>query len=323
MALYKYMAPESVLRFLSSWALRLTPPNQLNDPFEMQPGLSVVNDDTLSDATLRQELAKRTAEDVTKMLPSGLLDPSWPDLFVASLLDMLSPAQQRNFNAITPAHIREGLMQNMPAMRAQLQSGVSYFRQQLPSVNRHLERQAHDLIPQHIGVLCMSINGYHPLMWAHYADEHRGALIEFDEKGDCFQRNRSASDEFGQFTKVQYVDNRPRIDASLDQDTFSIMALTKHKSWAYEEEMRLVMPLKRCDQVVNSSIHLLNVAPSAVNAIVLGLRASTQLAETVQDALQDRNDTVHIRVKKAVQVRGQYELRYESFHPGLGDAHNL
>ncbi len=49
------------------------------------------------------------------------------------------------------------------------------------------------------GIICMSDNWMHPLLWSHYADKHKGMALGFDIIED------------GTFTKVEYSTTRPTL----------------------------------------------------------------------------------------------------------------
>lgn len=76
------------------------------------------------------------------------------------------------------------------------------------------------------GMVCFSANWRDPVIWAHYADKHRGLCLGFD-----------VSDEKAQ--RVTYVRRRlpcPKSPTLADADA---MHSTKFDSWAYEQEIRM------------------------------------------------------------------------------------
>ncbi len=108
----------------------------------------------------------------------------------------------------------------------------------------------------------------HPLMWAHYADGHRGACLKFHMNEWC-----KAGDLQGWvIRKVRYSIERPLLDLSGTEqdttDTLNRIAFTKHKNWRYENEWRMV-----CSAKVDCTIYL-RFPPKALAEVILGLRAS-------------------------------------------------
>ena len=98
-------------------------------------------------------------------------------------------------------------------------------------------------------VFCVSAKKDDLLMWAHYAKDHTGCVIQFRCLPEL-DRPLSAA------IKVNYVENYPligRVDeyvkhltgqSEIDYDNlFKIFAFTKSRHWAYEDEWRCVSKL--------------------------------------------------------------------------------
>lgn len=88
------------------------------------------------------------------------------------------------------------------------------------------------------GVLSFSTVRDDILMWAHYADKHKGLCLEFDGSANC--------NFFGKAQSVKYRNYTP---LPLDGDPVTQMErviLTKAKHWRYEQEYRIVRPGEAC-----------------------------------------------------------------------------
>lgn len=84
------------------------------------------------------------------------------------------------------------------------------------------------------GIACFSKVRDDILMWAHYADKHRGLGLEFDGSENC--------NFFGEAQAVEYENFTP---VPLGEDSMAIMKriiLTKSKHWSYEREYRIFRP---------------------------------------------------------------------------------
>jgi len=84
------------------------------------------------------------------------------------------------------------------------------------------------------GIACFSKVRDDILMWAHYADKHRGLCLEFDGSENC--------NFFGEALAVEYENFTP---VPLGEDSMAIMKriiLTKSKHWSYEREYRIFRP---------------------------------------------------------------------------------
>ena len=156
----------------------------------------------------------------------------------------------------------------------------------------------------------MSLNGKHPLMWAHYAQEHRGLVIEFDENAPCFNRRRNSTDELGAFRPVRYSATRPFITGDASAEWFEHLALTKALEWAYEEEVRFLLDVSCADRKVNDNIALIDVPASAVQSVTFGCRATSEFIETVTKQLQRLGSASHVDLFLAEVDNRHFALNY-------------
>jgi hypothetical protein len=86
------------------------------------------------------------------------------------------------------------------------------------------------------GIVCFSKVRNDILMWAHYADKHRGLSLEFDGSDNCLF--------FGEAQPVEYEDYTP-IPLSEDKERqMTRIILTKSRHWSYEQEYRIIQPGK-------------------------------------------------------------------------------
>jgi len=95
---------------------------------------------------------------------------------------------------------------------------------------------------ERIGVVSLSRDGNNVLMWSHYADLHRGFMLEFRIPvfGTALD-SISAMDRLLPFA-VKYQSARPSIKIGLElpEDLVEKILLTKSDDWAYEQEERVV-----------------------------------------------------------------------------------
>jgi len=88
------------------------------------------------------------------------------------------------------------------------------------------------------GLLCFSKSYRSPVMWAHYADRHRGVCLGFDvSENDLTQVNYVKELLAGQFVA----------DMNVNQDEVILaeeLVKTKHSGWSYEKEYRAFVGLE-------------------------------------------------------------------------------
>jgi hypothetical protein len=110
-----------------------------------------------------------------------------------------------------------------------------YFSEQMFLKIR--QRVAEKEIREKYNVACFGECHDSLLMWAHYADSHKGLCLQLK----YFPEKRP---EGCAFEKVHYSTRYPRIDGAKTDDISTVKNLffTKSVEWLYEKEWRLVAP---------------------------------------------------------------------------------
>lgn len=129
-----------------------------------------------------------------------------------------------------------------------------------------------------VGLYCVSTKCDDILMWAHYADSHRGICLEFDGMSPLMAHAQ----------EVSYVDDRVPINPYKDsQDVMMSKALlTKSRHWRYESEWRL------CSYERGPG--LASFRPQNLTGIVIGAMASRATIDAVQQWQQQRRKPLNI-----------------------------
>jgi Protein of unknown function (DUF2971) len=320
MSLFKYFTQAGALRYLSTWALRITPPDQFNDPFEMRPRVTAMTTQNMQEmypGVLHEELVNLIAQHLPVSNEAKHLEML--HCLARYVADVATEDDYRILSSQTDARAWQQMEREIEPfkrfLKQQQQEIWSKANEEMPAWNRKVESILHAKLPTLLGVLCLSGSDQNALMWSHYADSHRGALIEFDENHSTFKRRRSNADELGHFRHVCYSDTRPHINAMSGEQVFVQLALTKALDWAYEQEQRLLWPLTMADRHVptdTETIHLLDVPPNAVKSVTVGCRTSVAFVERVAAALSAVDEAVHIRVYQAAVDDDAFKLNYKA-----------
>lgn len=125
-----------------------------------------------------------------------------------------------------------------------------------------------------LGIISLSESYNNPLMWAHYANEHKGLVVEFDFNEPFFassiRTNNGKASRFGPNVlgscyeypeKVDYqreLPNFSRSELSAPDSInehhwkkfFKTILFTKSIDWIYEQEQRMVVPLEDADSII-------------------------------------------------------------------------
>jgi hypothetical protein len=245
-SLYKYVTPARV-DILAKEKIAFTPPERFNDILDVRPYVvPPTNRDYLSQ-----------------------MEKEVQDSFVASL----PPSQQPK-----TAEERRRLFER-------LGSAVDHVIGQASETAQRWQVELPKLISQHFGVLCFCETNDHHLMWAHYAAEHHGFVLEFDTANPAFQ-------QLGELRKVEYVPHRPVYDAAKGARGFWRQ---KTQQWAYEREWRIVRELRHCDKgsVKGSDIYLCSLPRSTIKGVYFGVRANDETEQQVRTAMSDTPVTLY------------------------------
>ena len=163
-----------------------------------------------------------------------------------------------------------------------------------------------------IGILSLTENPDNLLMWAHYALNHEGFVIGFDELHPYFDCRKGLKDELRYLRKVKYVERRPNLP--MIQLTGENILLTKSSQWAYENEWRILRPLQEADKVIEDSIHpihLFSFPPEIIRTIILGDRISAGLKDRIIQIVSDKEKYTSIEVLQATQDEQEYKLNFQ------------
>jgi hypothetical protein len=98
------------------------------------------------------------------------------------------------------------------------------FRRAITQTKQELSKTA--------GLLCFSKSWRHPLLWSHYADNHRGICLGLDINDSMVEH-------------VSYVNSRfPKPDVTEYEALVRKLLFTKFAHWSYEDEYRVYVDLK-------------------------------------------------------------------------------
>ena len=158
---------------------------------------------------------------------------------------------------------------------------------------------------QLVGIFSLTDDPAHTLMWSHYATQHYGVVVEFDENSPWFNQKVAAADDFRHLVKVAYVENpHPRTWKQLKG---ADLLYSKNAEWAYEREWRIIRPLKDGTEI-SSGKFCFNVPANAVRSIVFGYRTTPALEAEIRAGVAANPALSHVCFKRAKLGGGKIEL---------------
>ncbi|TCR97796.1 DUF2971 domain-containing protein [Rhizobium sp. BK418] len=143
------------------------------------------------------------------------------------------------------------------------------------------------------GVLSLADSLENMLLWAHYANEHRGAVIEID----VGQLVVAGADlEFQYLGQVEYC--AKRVDFYGERLPVWSTLFFKSEAWAYEREWRLIRSLKDLRQKVED-VYVIDIPATAIKTVTFGARAFGPTEEEAIKHIQSTHELAHVVVQKA------------------------
>lgn len=287
MKLYKYVSPERI-NVLEDGFIRFTQPSELNDPFDMQFGQL---EDLYPESAWREQW---------KEIESSIDDGS---LAKAKLNLELSKQGIPNFENLPRKKRRE--LERSPAYKAAVKAIQNEMRSnegktQISGTFQHVRSASQNLaqisstVTEQFGVLSMTDKPDNLLMWAHYADSHRGFVIELNSEHSFF--NFPADPTRSALRKIEYVERRNiRTLMSEGSDSYKAFFL-KSNYWSYESEWRLVRALQDADKKVGDNIHLFKLPEAIVSGVILGLNMKAKLKEEILNLLKIDARYTHVKI---------------------------
>lgn len=266
MKLYKYLN-EDRISILEDGLVRFTQPQAFNDPFELKPQLSSL----ASDSMIAEELNEQF-EDIIKneylKLPSEIKQ----NISYSKFLEYSYTKKDEVLNNI-----------------------IAMSKKIMPMLNNEM----HKTLENHIGIFSLTECDHNLLMWAHYANSHKGYVIEFDSEHDFFNQKKSDNDVIRSLEKVSYSNYRPKLEmVSIENiDPF----IVKSKEWKYEKEWRMLHSLKDSDVKITEKpydIHLFKVPFEAINSISIGARATDEIISLIKNKLFSNNSLKHVQLSR-------------------------
>ena len=234
---------------------------------------------------------------------------------IAALLD--SPNHDggdgRKMKLLTPNALSAMLTALMPGIERQI--ATTARGSGICSLNSNLI--AKSVLDDKYGILCLAESPTNLLMWAHYADHHRGVAIQFDETHDFFRLHIDTHPDMG-LRAVKYSDVRPvRSYSNLESP---LTFYTKSTEWSYETEWRFIKPLSEAAKVIDAPGDeplfprcLFAVPTDAMTGVILGACMPVQHSEAIVNLLTC-SELQHIRVYYAHLSEQKFEI---DIHPPL------
>ena len=160
-----------------------------------------------------------------------------------------------------------------------------------------LAPEMHKQMDERYRVYCLTRRPASPLMWAHYADHHRGICLEINVR----QPDLCAA------IQVQYRETYPsfRLDADRDLSPF----YTKSSDWQYEDEYRLIAEEEDrafSDRTLKTRNQFYKLPSGSLISIIIGVHAPDETRRTIR-SIVDRSGK-NLSIRQAARAPDRYEI---------------
>jgi hypothetical protein len=296
--LYKYLSINGLIKTLEHGSIRLSRPAEFNDPLDMYLQAALGEDRISFLEGVRKAFLENLWDD--NDLSSMPSTPSKDKLvYLKSAIKHYSEEQK--------ALLREGAL-NIPIDElydiARLDQS---FRDVISFVNQSF---------QYDGVFCTTVAYNNLLMWAHYADKHQGAVVEFTPSIEEHSALLASK-------KVRYSNQRPVLFATAQEmalHTFCMSAeetgkeildtltYTKSCAWEYEQEYRLYIPffIKPGQEFATLSFH-----PKELTSVFLGCRMGAENEEKTISLAKAINP--YVAIYKASPTPREFSITFNRY----------
>lgn len=132
-------------------------------------------------------------------------------------------------------------------------------------------------------VKAQNIEDVNPLMWAHYANYHKGFCIKYKLPSRIVNNQDEATLTW---TRIGDISYQPDMKLS-EKDGFTVLDVlfAKHNVWEYEKEVRIV----HYDPNDTSDFKTIAIPEDSIQEIYLGLRCSDENKDKMKLLLRNRN----------------------------------
>ncbi len=268
MSLYKYVSPER-LDIIRNLRIRFTQPGAQNDPFELRP---------VVDRFRRPEVARQAL--------SRPFSEEWDQQFSDKILKQFGPQLVNEIERKFPGYF--AAQKEVALAKADMESD----RGARDEINRLLNT---------LGIFSLSEVPDDLLMWAHYAANHTGFVLEFDDANVWFWAQRPKGDDCGNLRKVSYAD-QPSSGCLAELKAPEVF-YAKGKKWEYEREWRIIRPLVESSTSPSEGVFLFDLPATVVTGVIAGLRTSGESLQELQEIHQSNSQLAHLRIGHILEVR--------------------
>ena len=273
LSFFKFVNEERI-DILQNGCIRFTPPADFNDPFEFKPNISKFHRRSLQFEFDRNALSE---DDLIEKYPKIQKFNENDESLIQEYSNTRNDAYTEYKRKLDQILVDYGVL--------------SVFSNKSESLNPSM--YVHDESEPRQNIL----------MWSHYANNHKGMVIEFNQS--------FFSDEI---EEVTYVTKRPTVTYeeidNLCSDNLSKIFNSKKNVWNNESEFRVVKKLTDADNIIRENIHLFNFNKRSIRSVTIGCKADPKFADKVYEILKSDPELNHVAFYESQIHHEEYQLKF-------------
>lgn len=297
--LYKYTSFENGLRIIENKKLKWSSIEEFNDPFESRFHIQKDLKTTIRAAALSASLKGGfflTQEILDTIKQRERCGDSQLNILITLSYSINNIIQKHRDNFDKESFYElENLMLRM--------AGESEIVSTLYSNSINFKALAHRTIASNFGILCLSKAFNHPLMWAHYAEQHNGMMLELD-----FNKIDKKSYFYKSIKKVQYQKKYPeitydtllglngRIFSDKREGFYKNINLIKQQEWEYEQEYRSIVKNTHLDEN-----NLYEIPEECIISITLGCKNDQDKQDLIKQKVNSTFNSMKLHLNKTAE----------------------
>ena len=290
---YKYVTFDTACKILTNLEGKWSSPLLFNDPFDIQNDLAF--------GFKMEKFLQKIENEIKRMFFDSNEPVGDESSFFLNSIKLL----RQNPQSFPKEQVKAILNLQIREIKKLCKK---YFMEKLKENNEWWHSYIKDL-----RVFCLAEEHDNLLMWSHYADSHKGAVIKFK----CLPEFNTA---FCAAKKVVYQKKVPVLEKNLDNfikyvtaqkkiaynNLFERFAFTKSIHWIYEKEWRAIHPKSEGNKELCEFFSFL---PEEIFAVYLGCKMEKEDENKIISIINDKLE--HVEIYKATKDKKNYKLNFE------------
>lgn len=277
MNLYKYMKEDRIKNILVDNKIRFTQPIYFNDPFEVKLAMKGFDTDENLIKNFDTNFMRIIQEEYEKL-----------DLEIKDKISF------ETFLFFANSKKEETKKSYLDVSKNEISFLI-------------IKKKFNEITNKLIGILSLTTKFDNLLMWSHYANEHKGFVVEFNSENDFFMLKEEDNYIYKGIQKVNYSKIRPY--KFLIKNEWDELFLIKSEEWSYENEYRIIQRLADADEI-KGNIHLFKFPKNLIKSIYCGCNMENSKIEEIYKIIENDLELHHIKVYTTRISEEFYKLEF-------------